>query len=193
MPGYKFDPAKMARLDDPGRLDDLSPAAMWDALGRPDVRAIADIGAGTGMFAEQFALLAPHAVVYASDTDQGMLDWIADKRSALVASGRIVPLLSVESHVPLPDASVDLAIMINMHHELDDPRAMYADVARLLVGRGQVLVVDWADRDTPHGPPLAVRAPAEEIAAILESAGFVDVVVHDVLPYHSLVTAKKPA
>lgn len=192
MSAFKFDPAKIARLDDPGRLVDLSPEAMWEALGRPQPTAIADIGAGTGMFAEQFARLAPSATIYALDTNQRMLDWIAEKRSALVEAGRIVPALSAESEIPLADASVDLAAMINMHHELEDPEAMYREVARVVRPGGQVLVVDWADRETPKGPPLAVRASAAGIAAILAGAGFGEVSAHEALPYHSVVTARKP-
>lgn len=192
MAGYKFDPAKIARLDDPGRLDDLSPDAMWEALGRPQPAVIADIGAGTGMFSEQFARLAPSATVYAFDTDQRMLDWIAEKRGGLVRSGRVVPALSAESALPMADGSVDLAVMINMHHELEDAAAMYGEVARILRPGGQVLVVDWADRETPKGPPLAVRSSALEIGEVLAGAGLGEVCVHDTLPHHSLVTARKP-
>lgn len=194
MSGYKFNPAKTARLDDPGRLDDLRPDVMWDALGRPvDVKSIADIGAGTGMFAEQFAALAPAATVYAIDVAPEMLDWIREKRSGLVESGRIVPVLSQESQLPLHDASIDLAVMINMHHELDDPDAMYRDVLRALRPGGQALVVDWACRETPHGPPVAVRSSASRIAEVLAGAGFAEVQTHDELQFHSVLTARKPA
>lgn len=194
MGGYKFDQAKMARLDDPGRLEDLRPDVMWEALGAPEsVGTIVDVGAGTGVFAEQFALLAPGAVVYAADTSQGMLDWIADKRASLVESGRIVPVLSDETTLPLPDASADLAIMVNMHHELDDPVALYEDIRRILRPGGRMLVVDWTDRDTPHGPPLAIRASEEQIVEALRSAGFEDIEPHCGLRYHSLLTSTKPA
>lgn len=194
MGGYKFDPAKTARLDDPARLDDLRPAAMWEALGNPTgIRGIADIGAGTGLFSEQFAVLAPDAVVYALDTQQGMLDWIAEKRASLVQSGRIVPVLSTESGLPLEDGSVDIAALINMHHELDDPDAMYREVLRVLRPGGHALVIDWTNRETPHGPPLAMRSSAEEIAAVLEKAGFSDVASREMLPYHSLLTGRKTA
>lgn len=192
MAAFKFDANKIARLDDPGRLDDLRPEAMWDALGSPTPESIADIGAGTGMFSEQFARLAPETTIFAIDTDQRMLDWISDKRAALVDAGRIVPVLSEESVLPLPDGSVDLATLINMHHELEDVRAMYAEVTRILRPGGQALVVDWADRDTPHGPPMAARSSASEIGKVLADAGLEAVAIHDVLPYHSLVTARKP-
>jgi ubiquinone/menaquinone biosynthesis C-methylase UbiE len=194
MSGYKFDPSKIARLDDPGRLDDLRPDVMWAALGRPsEARTIADIGAGTGMFAEQFAALAPDATVLALDVAPEMIDWMRDKRAALVESGRIIPMLSDESRLPLDDASIDVAVMINMHHELDDPDAMYRDVLRALRPDGRLLVVDWACRETPHGPPVAVRSSAARIAEVLAGAGFADVETHDELQFHSVLTARKVA
>lgn len=193
MGGYKFDLAKIARLDDPERLEDMRPEAMWQALGCPEgIRAIADIGAGTGIFSEQFARLAPQATVFAIDVAPEMLAWIAEKRAVLVDSGRIVPVLSEESCLPLDDASVDLAVMLNMHHELDDPVAMYRDVLRVLRTGGQLLVIDWTNRETPHGPPVAMRSSAEEIATVLSEAGLADVVIHEQLQYHSVLTARKP-
>jgi SAM-dependent methyltransferase len=192
MSPFKFDPARIARLDDPGRLDDLIPRVMWEALGRPDTDVIVEVGAGTGVFSEQFALLAPDAIVYAADTDQRMLDWIARVRAPLVDARRIVPVLSSETSVPVPDASADLVVMVNLHHELDDPAATYRDAARMLRPGGRVLVVDWAKRETPHGPPVAARAKPSEIEALLVAAGFADACEHAGLPHHTLITARRP-
>jgi ubiquinone/menaquinone biosynthesis C-methylase UbiE len=193
MGGFKFDPAKTARLDDPARLDDLRPDVMWHALGDPDPSVIVDVGAGTGLMAEQFARLAPRATVYAADTEQTMLEWIARVRESLVGSGRIVPVLASETSVPLEDAVAGVVAMVNLHHELDDPVATYADAARLLAPGGRLLVVDWAKRETPHGPPVAVRAEPADIEAFLVQAGLESVREHEGLPYHTLITAMKPS
>jgi SAM-dependent methyltransferase len=189
---FKFDPAKTARLDDPGRLDDLRPDVMWHALGDPDPSVVVEIGAGTGLMSEQFAALAPRSTVYAADTAQPMLDWIARVRARLVEAGRIVPVLASETKVPLPDGIADVVAMVNLHHELDDPAATYRDAARLLAAGGRLLVVDWAPRETPKGPPLAVRAQPSEIEALLVGAGLGDVREHEGLPHHTLITAVKP-
>jgi len=190
--GYKFDPAKMARLDDPDRLDQLRPDLMWEALGDPDPTVIVEVGAGTGLMAEAFARLAPAATVFAADTEPSMLDWIARVRAGLVEAGRIVPVLASETRVPVPDASADIVAMVNLHHELDDPAASYRDAARMLRPGGQLLVVDWAKRETPHGPPAEIRATAVEISAMLAGSGLVDVAAHEGLAEHSLITARKP-
>jgi ubiquinone/menaquinone biosynthesis C-methylase UbiE len=191
MSGYKFDPAKTARLDDPGRFDDLRPDVMWAALGIDDPRSIVDVGAGTGLFSERFAELAPHATVYAVDRSVAMLDWVREHRGALVGSGRVVPVLSDEVTVPLPDGIADAVVMINLHHELDDPLGTYREALRLLNVGGRLMVADWAPRETPKGPPLAVRVTPKRLEELLECVGFGDVHEHGGLPNHTLVTATR--
>lgn len=191
MAHLKFDLAKIAKLDDPSRFETLDPDAMWRALGSPSPRSIVEIGAGTGLFAARFARLAPDAVVYAADIEPAMLEWMRDEREE-VAAGRVVPVLSEEGHVPLPDASADLVYMVNLHHELADPEAIHAEALRMLVPGGLLLAVDWAPRETPKGPPLEVRVAGEAAAAVAAAAGFDDVRVHDDLPWHWMVTARKP-
>jgi len=192
MAHQKFDMSKIARLDDEGRFETMKPDVMWAALGSPEPRVIVEIGAGTGLFSARFATLAPQATIYAADTEVTMLDWMREHREG-VAAGCVVPVLSDEDAVPLETASADLVMMLNLHHELADPAAIYAEAGRLLRSGGQVLVVDWADFETPKGPPLAIRASAEQLAAFLEHAGFIQVVNHaGALPWHSLLTAVRP-
>jgi ubiquinone/menaquinone biosynthesis C-methylase UbiE len=192
LPHEKFDIAKLERLDDEARFTDLDPDVMWSALGCPDVRVIVDVGAGTGLFARRFAELAPSATVYAVDTAVEAVRWMeAHGDPALV--DRVRPMVAEESHIPLPDAIADLAIMINLHHELADPLAGYREASRLLHGGAQLLVVDWAPSDTNGGPPQEIRASAEDIRRDLSMAGFERVVSHTGLPRHTLVTGSKGA
>jgi SAM-dependent methyltransferase len=186
----KFDVRKLERLNDEGRFETLIPEAMWGALGDPLPRTIIEIGSGPGLFAARFAAMAPDATVYAVDTEPVMLEWMRANRNE-VADGRIVPVLADETSIPLEDGIADLVTMINLHHELAEPAETYAEAFRLVAAGGQVLVVDWARSETPHGPPLAVRASAETLEALLRDAGFVDVRVHDGLPWHSMLTATK--
>jgi len=189
MAHLKFDMAKLERLNDPGRFESLPPDVFWHALGEPvAARVIVEIGAGTGLFAAEFVGRAPGAVVYAADTAQQMLDWMREHRPE-VAAGRIVPVLATETSVPLADAIADAIYMINLHHELAEPDASYAEAYRLLKPGGRLLVVDWADRDTPKGPPRDVRVSAAELTALLNRAGFTDVHVDcDTLPWHIMAT-----
>ncbi len=187
----KFDPAKLEKLNDPGRLETLKPDVMWDALGLTRPSVLVEIGAGTGLFASVFAERAPSALVYAVDTSEQMLSWMKEHRRE-VAEGRIVPVASSEGSVPLEDGSGDAVYMINLHHELATPDAIYAEAFRILRPGGRVLVVDWAPIETPKGPPLRVRATAEQLGGYLTRAGFARLREHTGLPWHSLITASRP-
>lgn len=190
MAHLKFNLEKLERLNDPGRFETLPPDVFWRALGSPEgASVIVEIGAGTGVFSSAFASLAPGAIVYAADTEDAMLDWMAANRSE-VAEGRIVPVKATETGVPLADGVADAVYMINLHHELVHPDRSYAEVFRLLKDGGRLLVVDWASRDTPKGPPREVRIDADTLTAMLERAGFGDVVVDETtLPWHLMATA----
>ena len=191
MTPHKFNPERLAMLDEPARLDALQPGEMWRALRSPAPSVIIEIGAGTGGLAARFAALAPDAVIYAADIEPGMLQWMRDKHPE-VSAGRIVPVPSEENHVPCGDALADIVYMVTLHHELVDPQAMYIETLRLLKPGGRLLVADWAPRQTPGGPPLHERVSAGEVMKMLEGVGFEDVTEHPELPWTWLVTARKP-
>lgn len=188
----KFNVAQLERLNDEGRFDSLPPEVMWRALGDPSPRAIVDIGAGTGLFSCRFAEMAPGAQVYAVDTEPTMVRWMLEHRPQYLCE-RLHPVLGQETVVPVGTGEADLAVMINLHHELADPRATYREALRVLRIGGQLLVADWAPSDEQAGPPQHVRASRGLIAGMLSVVGFESVVAHTDLPRHSLLTARKPA
>ena len=122
-----------------------------------------------------------------------MLEWMQLNRPQ-VAEGRIVAVRSEESRIPLEDGIADVVFMINLHHELADPDAIYAEALRLLTPGGRLLVADWASRETPKGPPIGVRVSASRLTDHLRHAGFENVHVDDgALDWHTLATAVRPA
>ena len=92
MPHEKFNVAHLERLNDPDRFEYLPPEIMWEALGNPSPRTIVDIGAGTGLFACQFAELASDAIVYAVDIEPAAVRWMLEHRPPALCA-RLRPLL----------------------------------------------------------------------------------------------------
>jgi ubiquinone/menaquinone biosynthesis C-methylase UbiE len=192
MSAYRFDPAKLDKLNDIARLDDLVPDVMWDAFGVSGVGSVVELGAGTGMFSREFAERMPDdGTLVAVDSEPLMVAWMTEHLAA-GPGARITPLRAVASALPLTASSVDLVYSVNLWHELDDPTAVLAEAMRVLAPDGVVAVVDWKAEETPKGPPLAHRIPADAIAQALEAAGFTDARIHPVLRYHSVVTARRP-
>jgi ubiquinone/menaquinone biosynthesis C-methylase UbiE len=193
MPHHKFDPAHLERLNDPERLRMVDPAVVWEELGLQRPARVADIGAGTGLYAVRFApLLAPGGKLWACDVAEPMVEWM---RAHLPDSvrGMVIPLRVEESRVGLPDESLDLAYLISVYHELDSPELTLRDALRLLRPGGTLGIVDWRKEPMPHGPPLKIRVTAQEISSSLEGAGFVELRSSERLHYHSMVVARKPA
>lgn len=191
MCAYRFNPAKLEKLNDPGRLDDLVPDRMWAAFGAPERVVAVDLGAGTGLFAREFARRLDGGVIWAVDSEPRMIAWMEANLPAETLR-TVRPLPGDATAVPLPDASAGLVYAIALYHELPEPALMLREALRLLAPGGTVGIVDWKAEDTPHGPPLAHRIDAPVIARQLREAGFADVEVCDVLPYHNVLTARRP-
>jgi ubiquinone/menaquinone biosynthesis C-methylase UbiE len=192
MSDRKFDPAKLDRLNDPERLLRLDPDVLWDTAGVPDADIVVDIGAGTGMYAFEFARRMRGGVVNALDTEPPMVEWMRTH----VPDGlgvEIVAELSDENDLPLPGGNADLVVMLNLHHELDSPPEMLAEVMRVLKPGGRLLIADWKDAEMQSGPPAAIRIPAETICVQVGEAGFEDCAARrDLSETHAVVTATKP-
>ena len=58
MAGFKFDPEKMEKLNDPERLNDIPPDFIWEKLDVRTPGTLVDLGAGTGFFSLRLSLVA---------------------------------------------------------------------------------------------------------------------------------------
>lgn len=185
----KFNPEKLAMLNNPERLKNTSPDYIWAKLNMKRCDVITDIGAGTGIFTKAFLTLAGGGKAYAADISPVMVGWMKENLS--VDTGEVVPLLMEETSVPLDDDSVDLVLMINLYHELDQPEVSLKEALRILRSDGRICIVDWKKEETESGPPLKIRISREDIAEAVGIAGFRSVQSDDGLPDHSLVWAAK--
>jgi ubiquinone/menaquinone biosynthesis C-methylase UbiE len=186
----KFDPKKLARLNDPKRLEHLNPDLIWDKAGLKDPSVVVDIGAGTGFFALRFIRKMEKGRVYACDISDEMLSWM-EGNLPQESKGRVIPVKMKESTVPLPDAVADLVYMIDLHHELEQPDRILGEALRLLKRGGKLLVIDWKKEQTPEGPPLEIRVTEETIASQMRNAGFKKIIKYAVLPYHHFLVGEK--
>lgn len=192
MAAHRFDPKKLASLNDVARFEDLVPDAIWDAFGMPYARVAIEVGAGTGMFAREFAgRMDPDGVVYAVDAEPVMTKWMREHLHE-TGGARIEVVDARAEDLPFDDRTADLVYMINLHHELDDASAALAEAMRVLRPGGVIGIIDWKREPTPKGPPVEHRAGAERIAEDVRRAGFAKVRTVPVLRYHDVVVASRP-
>ena len=121
---------------------------------------VADIGAGTGYLARRMApAVTPGGKVLAVDVQPEM---VAMLQSTVRQSGltQIQPLLGAADDVNLPAASVDLAIMVDVYHELTFPYEVLASIVRALKQGGQLVFVEYRAED-PKVPIKALHKMSE--------------------------------
>ncbi len=190
MSAHRFDPAKLPKLNDPARFIDLIPETIWEAFGVADPETVVELGAGTGIFAIEFAEKMTDAKIYAVDGEPVMLEWMHSHLPSTLA-GVVIPVDADVTDVSLSSGSADLVYSINVHHELEDAPAMLREAMRLLRPGGVLGIVDWRLEDTKPGPPMAHRIGGPAIAQQVENAGFSSVRLLDVLPRHDIVVGRR--
>lgn len=108
---------------------------------------VADIGAGTGYLSRRMAqAVGPGGKVLAVDVQPEMVRTLQQ----LAQRGgfpQIEARLGAEADVRLPPASVDLAIMVAVHHELAYPYHLLTSVVAALKPGAQMVFVEFCAED----------------------------------------------
>jgi ArsR family transcriptional regulator len=120
------------------------PGRSWEAIGHLALRLtpaidIADLGAGEGLVSQLLAHRARQ--VWCIDNSPRMVEVGTELAKKNGLNNLAYKLGDIES-VPLPDASVDLAILSQALHHAAHPQTAVNEAARILRAGGQLLVLD---------------------------------------------------
>ena len=108
---------------------------------------VADIGAGTGYLTRRIApALLPGGRALAVDVQPEMVRML-EAMVRQTGLTQIQPVLGAEDDVRLPAASVDLAIMVDVYHELAYPYEMLASLVGALKPGGLLVFVEYREED----------------------------------------------
>ncbi len=152
---------------------------------------VADIGAGSGYFTERLArLVGPTGRVFATDIQQGMIDLLKRRLSAERIQN-VTVILSEPSNPRLPTGTIDLALMVDVYHELDDPQTVLGHIRTALKPGGRLVLVEYKGED-PTIPILPSHKMTVAQAKIeVEAEGFVMTTANSSLPrQHVLIFTK---
>ncbi len=108
---------------------------------------VADIGAGTGYLSRRMApAVMPGGKVWAVDVQPEMVNMLMAgvQRSGLT---QIEARLGAVDDVKLPASSVDLAVMVDVYHELAYPYEVMSSVVKALKPGGRVVFVEYKAED----------------------------------------------
>lgn len=134
-------------LERPERSREEDSTRLVRGLGLRPGMVVADVGAGSGYYARRFAAeVGPSGKVFAVDVQPQM---VAMLKTVAAQAGfeNIVPVLSEVRDVKLAPATVDLAVMVDVYHELEFPYEVLASVVRAVKPGGRVVFVEYKAED----------------------------------------------
>lgn len=106
---------------------------------------IADVGAGTGYLSRRMAeKVGQNGKIYAVDVQAEMLGKI---KALAKKYNNIEPVLSQQKDVNLPENSIDMAIMVDVYHELAYPYEMVQSILKALKPNAQLVLVEYRAED----------------------------------------------
>jgi SAM-dependent methyltransferase len=161
----------------------LVPGRSWAAWSRalghllPPLR-VADLGCGEGYLTIETSRWASRVIaVDRSDAVLTRARGLATRRQVLNVEWKRGEL----ERLPIPDASVDVALLSQALHHAADPAQAMAEAARILVPGGKVLVLDLREHEEAWvRDRLGDRWQGfsdERLSALLRGAGFTSVKV----------------
>lgn len=149
-------------------------AQITAAIGIRRGMAVADIGAGTGLFMAPFAQrVGANGTVYAVDISPAFVEHMQE-RAASEGLKQVKTVLCTERSVELPANSVDVAFICDVYHHLEYPKSTMTTLHRALRSGGTLVVIDFDRReDIRNGWTLThIRQPKEVFSAEIQDAGF---------------------
>ena len=170
-------------FDDPARDAWQKPEELVKALGLAPGDRVADIGAGTGYFERWLArAVGLRGTVLAMDVETALVEHIR-KRAEAEATANVIPILGSYDNPRLPAGAVNLVLIVDTYHHIDDRLHYFARLQEVLAGGGRVAIVDFQKRETPVGPPLEHKLARETVVEEMAQAGYKLDREIDILPY----------
>ena len=162
-----------------GRLGkNYCPGRSWDAIGHfllhltPRIR-IADLGAGEGLLSQLLARRAEQ--VTCVDSSARMVEFGTDLAAKNGFSNLEYKLGDIEA-VPLPAASVDLALFSQALHHARRPQVAVEEAYRILKPGGQIVVIDLLEHQFEQARELYADVwlgfSENKLFSFMKGAGF---------------------
>jgi arsenite methyltransferase len=162
----------MKTLESPERIASLRTD---DVIGRLKLKAgdvVADLGAGSGLFAFPLARAVGSGRVYAVELDEGFLTHIRDKAKTESVTN-IVPVLGKFTDPSLPARDVEVAFFHDVLHHVENRSEYIKSVAGYVRPGGRIAVIEFNPGDSPHKDQPTLVVSKEQTAAWMAEAGFV--------------------
>lgn len=153
---------------------------------------VADVGAGSGYLSRRISPLVGPGRVFAVDVQPQMVAMLKEL-SQRPELKNLIPVQGGAEDVRLPPGSVDLAVMVDVYHELAYPNEVMRSLVRALKPGGRVVLVEYRGED-PAVPIKALHKMSEvQIRREMSVLPLIWERTSERLPIQHIVVFRKPA
>jgi precorrin-6B methylase 2 len=180
-------------LERPERIEEERPEILLSALELKAGMKVADVGAGTGYYSWRMAQrVGAGGTVYAVDIQPEMIKLLEEQMSRR-GIANVKAVLGTPTDPGLPSAGIDLALMVDVYHELEYPYEMLAAIVRALKPGGRLIFVEFKSGDA--------SVPIKPLHTMTEAQVRKEAAVHALhwvktardLPWQNAVVFRKPS
>src|ERR1700744_1553194 len=132
---------------------------------------VADIGAGTGYYTFKIYHDVPQGKVYAEEIQNDAVTYLKNKAGQLNAMNVIV-VKGKEQSPELPENSIDLALMVDVYHELSYPHEMLQSIRKSLKPKGKLLLMEYRAEDPKVDIKPLHKMSTKQVDKELSANGF---------------------
>ena len=180
-------------LERPQREDEEQPALLIERLQLKPGEVVADIGSGTGYFTRRLAKgVGPDGQVFAVDIQPQMLDLLRTNLAALGITN-VIPIRGNAISPRLPEASVDLVLMVDVYHEFDFPFEMMTGICRALKPGGRVVFVEYRLEDPAVPIKLVHKMTVAQVKKEMSAMPLAWMTTIEVLPRQHIIVFRNSA
>jgi ubiquinone/menaquinone biosynthesis C-methylase UbiE len=161
----------MAVLEAPERVAALRIPEVVAAMRLRPGDVVADLGAGSGLFVAQLSSAAgATGKVLAVEIDRNFFPHIQQKAKA--AGVRNVQTIAGEPTDPKLPEPVDVALLHDVLHHIEDPAGYIKSLSRYLKPTARIVIVDYLAKQGPHRNDPSLQVGKDEAATLLAAIGF---------------------
>ncbi len=177
-------------LERPRREVEEQPSKIVSALNLKPDDVVADIGAGTGYLSFRIAPLLTDGKVLAVDIQPEMLE-IIDFFKQEKNISNVEPILATLTNPNLPDASIDLALMVDAYHELEYPQEVMTAIVKALKPGGKVVLVEYRGENPLIMIKRLHKMTQKQVRKEMQAVGLVWRETKNLLPQQHLMIFEK--
>ena len=159
-------------MPEPGGTQFLKPQ---DVIAKAQIiegMKVADLGCGNlGYFIIPIAkMVGKEGKAYAVDILKSVLDAVRSRAKLEMITNLETVWANLEKigSTKIPEASLDLALLINVLFQNKKHKEVLKEAIRLIRKGGRLIIIDWKKSGIPFGPSVAMRIGPEDIKPLAD-------------------------